>query len=100
MIGRCWTKLPLLDFFPSRLYGLVIILWLTDESQELGQAFTVYYTTSVQRSCESDRLDSSQPNCFAFIEHTSILLYIHVYILHIVYIYIYIYIYVDRYIDR
>ena len=29
------------------LYGLVIILWLTDGSQELGQTFTVYYTITV-----------------------------------------------------
>ena len=28
------------------LYGLIIILWLTDESQELGQTFLVYYTTT------------------------------------------------------
>ena len=28
------------------LYGLVIILWLTDESQELGQIFSLYYTTT------------------------------------------------------
>ena len=28
------------------LYGFVIILWLTDENQELGQTFLVYYTTT------------------------------------------------------
>ena len=28
------------------LYGLIIILWLTDESQELDQTFLVYYTTT------------------------------------------------------
>ena len=28
------------------LYGLVIILYLTDESQELGQTFSVYCTTT------------------------------------------------------
>ena len=30
----------------SILHGLVIILWLTGESQELGQTFSLYYTTT------------------------------------------------------
>ena len=47
MIWRCWRKLSLLVFFPSILYGLVIILWLIDESQELGLTFSVYNTTTV-----------------------------------------------------
>ena len=28
------------------LYGLIIILWLTDESQEIRQTFSLYYTTT------------------------------------------------------
>ena len=29
-MSRCWRELPLLVFSPSILYGLVIILWLTE----------------------------------------------------------------------
>ena len=78
----------MLDSFSSRLYGSVIILWLIDGSQEPGQAFTVYYTTSVGWSCESDRLNRLQPNCFAFTDHTSVIIYMFIYYI------------LDRLIDR
>ena len=35
-----------LSFYRRYRYGLVIILWVTDESQELGQTFLVYCTTT------------------------------------------------------
>ena len=47
MIWWCWRKLPLLALFPFTVFCLAIILWLTDESQKLGQTFSVYYITSV-----------------------------------------------------
>ena len=54
MMWRCCGELlPLLVFFPSILYGLVTILWLTDENQEVFQ--------TLQWSCVSDGLDSVQP---------------------------------------
>ena len=53
----------LLVFFPSIQYGLVIILWLTDESQELGLSKVI------------DVICYSQTTNLAFIDHTSILIY-------------------------
>ena len=45
----------LLVFFRLILYGLAIILWLTDETQEFGE--------TLQWSCKSDLLDALQPVC-------------------------------------
>ena len=42
------------------LYGLVIILWLTDESQELGQTFLVYCTTTYSGLKVNDLICYSQ----------------------------------------
>ena len=53
----------LLVFFPSIQYGLVIILWLTDESQELDLSKVI------------DVICYSQTINLAFIDHTSILIY-------------------------
>ena len=53
----------LVVFFPSTQYGLVIILWLTDESQELG------LSKVIDVNCYSQTIN------LAFIGHTSILIY-------------------------
>ena len=43
------------------LYGLVIILWLADESRELGQTFLVYYTITYSGLKVNDLICYSQP---------------------------------------
>ena len=81
MVWQCWRKLSLLVLFPSILYGLVVILWLTE--MKFGQ--------TLQFSCKSNQLDLLQPNRpwqtvnLAFIEHiyiytyTSLLWYVHLF---------------------
>ena len=64
------------------LYGFVVILWLTDESQELGQRFSFYRTTTYSvLAKENDLIRYSQTVNLAFIANTSILISILIYIL-------------------
>ena len=80
MMWWCWRKLRLLVLFSSILYVLVIFLWLTDESQALGQTFSVYYTiTVVLHKKVTDLICYIQTVNLAFIEHTSIFAYVFMY---------------------
>ena len=96
MMWRCWQKLPLWVFFPSILYGLVIISWLTEmKFKKLAKHYSDYGKVT-------DIICYSQNVNLAFIEHTSILIYVyklhiinkHMYILYIMLLHVYIYIYI------
>ena len=70
---RCWRKLFLLVFFPSILYGLAMIVWLTDKMQ------VKYYNVIAK---VTDLIRWSQTVILAFIEHTHILIYSCLYIIY------------------
>ena len=64
------------------LHGFLVILWLTDESQELGQTFSLYYTTTHSGLAKvNDLIRYSQTVNLEFLEHTCILISILIYIL-------------------
>ena len=58
------------------LYGLVIILWLTNESKELDRTFSVYYTSYSGIAKVSNLIRYSQSVNLVFIEHA---LYLYLY---------------------
>ena len=60
------------------LYGLVIILWLTNESKELDRTFSVYYTSYSGIAKVSNLIRYSQSVNLVFIEHA---LYLYLYLL-------------------
>ena len=60
------------------MYGLVIILWLTNESKELDRTFSVYYTSYSGIAKVSNLIRYSQSVNLVFIEHA---LYLYLYLL-------------------
>ena len=60
------------------LYGLVIILWLTNESKELDRTFSAYYTSYSGIAKVSNLIRYSQSVNLVFIEHA---LYLYLYLL-------------------
>lgn len=81
-----WRKLSLLVFFSPILYGLLIILQLTNEknypARNLARHFGIlHYSSGLTKVTELIRY--SQAVNVAFIKHSYILIYIFIYIIYI-----------------
>ena len=75
-------EVPFISFLSCYiLYGPVVVSWVADESRDVVQSFLLYYSTTYSGLAKvNDLIRYSEATNLAFIEHTSIIISILIYI--------------------